>query len=139
MDTGLTGNTHSFMVARIKQISERQRHVVLLIDEIYTAQRVEYQLGKLYGCESQQTTTTFLCFVVSSVAGDYRDVVCLTPVVNLTSGLQVLQVVHSVGLTVVATSMDNFSANRKFYTELCGGKLQASIPNPLDEKNIAFV
>ena len=33
MDTGLTGNTHSFMVARIKQISEREQHVVL-IDEI---------------------------------------------------------------------------------------------------------
>ena len=62
--------------------------------------------------------------MVSSVAGDYRDVVCITPVVNITSGLlhkmfnQVLQVVHSVDLTVVATSMDNFSANRKFYAEL---------------------
>ena len=35
MDTGLTGNIHSFVAARIKQISEREQHVVL-IDEIYT-------------------------------------------------------------------------------------------------------
>ena len=45
-------------------------------------------------------TKTKLCFMVSSVAGDYRDVVCFTPVVNLTSGLlhkmfiQVPRVVH---------------------------------------------
>ena len=48
----------------IKEISERERHVVLLIDEIYTVQRVEYQSGKLYGYESQQTTKTLLCFIV---------------------------------------------------------------------------
>ena len=84
MDTGLTGNTHSFVVARIKQISKRERHIVLLIDGIYTARRVEYQSGKLYGYESQQTTKTLLCFIVSSVAEDYRDVVRVTPVVNHT-------------------------------------------------------
>ena len=48
--------------------------------------------------------------------------------------IQVPRMVHSVGLTVVATSTENFSANREFYTELCGGKLQASIPNPLDAR-----
>ena len=130
MDTGLTGNTHSFIVARIKQIFEHERHVVLLIDEISTAQLVEYQIGQLY-MDTRASKRPRLCSasMVSSVAGDYRDVVCLTPVVNLTSGLlhkmfiQVLQVMHSVGLIVVATSMDNFSANRKFYTEFCGGKL----------------
>ena len=53
--------------------------------------------------------------------------------------IQVLRVVHSVGLTVVATSMDNFFANRKFYTELYGGKLQACIPNPLDVRQPLFL
>ena len=47
--------------------------------------------------------------------------------------------VHSIGLTVVATSMDNFSANRKFYTELCEGKLQESIPNSLDVRQPLFL
>jgi len=145
MDTGLTESTRSFLVARLKRLSERERHVVLIIDEIYTAQRVEYQSGKLSGYEGQQTTKTLLCFMVSSVASHYRDVVCLTPVVNLTSVvlhkmfLQVLQVLYSVGLTVVATSMDNFSANRKFYTELCGGVLKTSIPNPIDPKQPLFL
>lgn len=145
METGLTGSTHSYMAARVKRLSERERHVVLLIDEIYTAQRVEYQSGKLSGYENQQTTKTLLCFMVSSVAGRYQDVVCLTPVVNLNSGVlhklfpQVLQVVHNAGLTVVATSMDNFSANRKFYSELCGGELKPSIPNPLDAQQPLFL
>jgi hypothetical protein len=145
MDTGQTDSTHSYMAARVNLLPERERHVVLLIDEIYTAQRVEYQSGKLYGYESQQTTKTLLCFMVSSVAGHYRDVVCLTPVVNLNSGVlhkmfpQVLRIVHSAGLTVVATSMDNFSANRKFYTELCGGELKTSIPNPLDARQPLFL
>ena len=49
------------------------------------------------------------------------------------------RVMHSVGLTVVDTSMDNFSADRKFYTELCAVKLQASIPNPLDVKQPLFL
>ena len=35
--------------------------------------------------------------------------------------------------------MDNFSANRKFYTELCGGKLQANIPNLLDVRQPLFL
>ena len=34
--------------------------------------------------------------------------------------------------------MDNFPVNRKFYTEHCGGKLQESIPNPLDVKQPLF-
>ena len=139
VETGLNKTTESYLAARVNLLSERERNVVLVIDEIYTAQRAEYHCGKLYGYDSQQLTKTLLCFMVSSVACQYRDVVCIMPVVNLTAAIlhqvfqQVLQVTHTAGLTVIATSVDNYSANRKFYTQLCGGELKPSIPNPMDK------
>ena len=52
---------------------------------------------------------------------------------------EVLQLTHKAGLNVVALSMDNYSANRKFYTELCGGELKPKIDNPLDPNNHIFL
>ena len=79
--------------------------------------------------------------MVSSVAGRFQDVIMSSSRVNLTSAIlhknmsEVLQLTHKAGLNVVTLSMDNYSANRKFYTELCGGELKPKIDNPLDPNN----
>ena len=94
--------------------------------------------------EDGQATKTLLCFMVFSVAGHFQDVICL-PVVNLTSGIlhknisEVVQRTHKAGLNVVALSMDNYSANRKFYIELCGGELKPNIENPIDPNKHIFL
>ena len=58
---------------------------MLLIDEIYTAKRLEFQNGKLYGLDNDSPTKTICGFMLSSVAGKYKDMVSLVQVGNLNS------------------------------------------------------
>ena len=58
-----------------------------MLDEIYSAQRVEYCRGKFLGCENNEVTKTVLTFMVKSGAGNYQDVVCLVPVNKISSEL----------------------------------------------------
>ena len=83
--------------------------------------------------------------MVSSVAGLFQNVICLLHV-NLISVIlhknitEILQLTRKAGLNVVALySMDNYSANRKFYTELSGGELKPKIENPIDPNKHIFL
>lgn len=49
METGSTESTKAYLTARAKNLSDLEKNVVLLIDEIHTAPRVEYQNGQLCG------------------------------------------------------------------------------------------
>ena len=53
--------------------------------------------------------------------------------------LVLLLIAKASGLNVTAVSMDNFSANRKFYLELCGRKLRPSIENPVNKQQPLFL
>ncbi|QQP38223.1 Putative LOC101234561, partial [Caligus rogercresseyi] len=85
--------------ARIKDLNSRERHVTLIIDEVYSAQRVEF------------------------------DVVALIPVAKISAEFiysqynPLMKTLHQIGLIVVAISVDNHPANRSFFSKLlCGGK-----------------
>ena len=67
-----------------ESLSAQERIVVLLLDEVYTAQRVEYSNGSFVGLtENGVAAKTVLVFMVQSIYGKYRDVVCLMPVNKL--------------------------------------------------------
>ena len=81
----------------------------------------------------------------SSVAGPYQDVVC--PVARAGSELDIkhssqvatlILCYKNAGLNVVGVSIDNYSANRKFYTELCG-ELNSFIATPVDNNKPLFL
>jgi len=79
--------------------------------------------------------------MVKSTAGKFRDIISLTPETNLNSSTinsafkSIVPAIFEAGLTVVGISVDNFSANRKFYVnELCGGVLKSSIDFPVANK-----
>ena len=42
MENGVNEKTSNYLEARISNLSSYERNVVLIVDEIYTAQRVEY-------------------------------------------------------------------------------------------------
>lgn len=52
---------------------------------MYTAQRVEYSGGQIFGFEGGLPTRTLLSFLINSILGKYNDLVCFVPVVTLDS------------------------------------------------------
>ena len=106
---------------RSKDLTEQQRIVTLMIDEVYTAQRVEYSNGAFVGVtETGLPAKTVLTFMIQSTCAKYKDVVCLIPLNKLdTTTLrywfnQVMLSLHDLFL-VIAVSVDNHVCNRYEY------------------------
>ena len=67
-------NNASYLKLRIDKINEFQRNVVLMIDEVYVAKRVEYTGGVIQGLTLDgSVASTLLCFMIKSVVGKYKD------------------------------------------------------------------
>ncbi len=143
-----TDRNEEYLKRRVKELNNFERNVLLMLDEIYTAKRVEYAeaQGRFVGLtENDGVATTALCFMVRSLAGKYRDIISIVPM-NKVSARKIripfeeaLQLLDHVGLNVVAVSADNHSANRKFFTDLGQGNLQASVPNPVTGQPLFLV
>ena len=108
----------SFLKTRSSALSEREKIVTLLIDEVYTAQKVEYENGKFIGLTSDgQIAKTVLTFMVQSISSKHKDVVCMVPMINLTTKHlrawfnKVMSALNEIFL-VVAVSVDNHVVNR---------------------------
>ena len=118
---------------------------MLLIDEVHVTQRPEFFNGKLTGDHNWEVTRSLLGLMLQSTCSAYKDMIALVPVKTLNSSLlkthfdQVLEAVTKIGITVVGLSVDNFSANRKFYSDLCGGELKPSISHPLLQDEQIFL
>jgi len=75
--------------------------------------------------------------MVKSLCSKYKDIVAMIPVAKLTAQKQlkylnkILQLLNSVGFSIVAVSLDSTTCNRKLYIDgLCNGQLSTSIVNP---------
>ncbi len=144
-DSGMSSSALSYLKLRIQGLSEREKLVVLLIDEIYSAQRIEYSGGKVFGMEGGSACKTVLSFMVKSVAGKYSDVVALYPISRLDHKNlrdmfdKVILSLSDVGMKVVCVSVDNATPNRKFLQELCSGSLKTNIPHPVLKEEELFL
>ena len=142
VETGdFSQTTEKYLTARIKNLTLQKKHIVVILDEVYVTQRVEFVRGKFLGHENDQATKTVLCFMIRSICGKYRDVVALLPVAKISAKfindhfVPVRTGLWKIGFTIVAMSVDNHTANRKFYTDfLCDGTLRRWIPLPEDEE-----
>ena len=145
VEAGMSKSTEQYLKTRIKNLSEREKIVNLMIDEVYSAKRVEYSGGTFYGYENQNVTKTLLCFMIKSVGGKYMDMVCMSPIDNLDSDilhamwLNVLETLTKIGFDVVSDTVDGHSSNRKFYKEkVCGGTMKTQVPHPFKEGSWLF-
>ena len=69
-----------------KALTQQERIVSLIIDEIYIASRIEYHNGNFIGMtEEGKVGKTVLAFMAESITSKYRDVVKLIAVDSLTS------------------------------------------------------
>ena len=145
VDLGMSNSAKLYLKARVQKLNDMEKIVSLLIDEVYTNQRVEYSQGKFFGLYESKASKTLLVFMVKGVASKFRDVVALLPVTNLDAQRlqveerKVLEAMTEIGLEVVNYSADNATANRKFFTLLCGGVLKPFIQHPLFEKRKLFL
>ncbi|KAG1670642.1 hypothetical protein GQR58_016742 [Nymphon striatum] len=132
----------SYLNARVSKLKHYEKNVILIIDEIYSAKRTEYSAakGQIFGVtDDGEVAQTLLGFMISSIAGPYRDMVSLFPMKKInvkklkTCCFEVLKLLDKIGLNVVAISVDNHPVNRSFFVkELCGGFLKPSIKNPIN-------
>ena len=140
-------DSSAYLTLRVSKLNEHERNVVLMIDEIYIAKRVEYSGGEVKGLVADgSVASTLLCFMVKSVVGKYKDLVSIYPMAKLTAAKQlecfneVMTLLRKVLLNVVVISVDNASTNRKFLTDcLCDGQLKTHITDPLTGQPIFLI
>ena len=124
-----------YLKLRVSKLAEQERTVVLIIDEIYVAKRVEYSGGDVQGLTADGTVaSTLLCFMIKSLSSKYKDLVAIFPMCKLTAEKEhkcfkeVMATLHSISVRVVAVSVENAAVNRKFYGDyLCNGSLSTHI------------
>ncbi|KAG1651616.1 THAP domain-containing protein 1 [Nymphon striatum] len=140
----IKANESKYLKSRFSNLNSYERHVILMIDEIYTASRVEYSSseGKIIGLTTDNNVAgTILTFMISSIAGQYRDVVSFYPINGINakklhvSCLEVLKYLDEIGYNVTVLCVDNHPVNRAFLTNiLCNGSLKSQIKNPVNDK-----
>ena len=142
-ESGLTDSTVSYLKARIKNLSQSDKTISVLVDEVYSAKRGEYKAGKFYGAENIEATKTLLCFMASSIGGQYRDMIAMYPLVKISADIlkstQVLNTLSDIGFHVVTNITDGYSANRKLYKCLGGRTLMPSIEHPANSEDTLFL
>ena len=122
---------------RFSKLNAFDRNVLLMIDEVYLSKRVEASGGQVFGLtDGCDVAATALCFMIKSLSSGYKDMVVMYPIKNLRAETQktcfdkVMTLLHEVGFNVVAVSVDNAPANRKFFKDyLCDGTLEDSVVN----------
>jgi len=137
----------AYLKLRASKLNQFEQTVILIIDEIYIAKRVEYSGGEVQGLTPDgSVATTLLCFVVKSLASRYKDIVAIYPICKLTAAKQfecyqeVAALLRTVSLNVVAISVDNATTNRKFFVDcLCNGTLQTHVVDPITGQPIYLI
>ena len=79
----LTPSTIANLKARFSKLKDKDKVVSLLMDEVYSHQDVQYVNGNFFGYENEELTKTMLCLMIKSIAGNYRDIISMVPIVNI--------------------------------------------------------
>ena len=144
--TGLDDS--GYLNIRFSKLNFFDKNVLFMINEIYFSKRVESSGGQVFGLtESCAVAATALCFMIKflSTYSGCQDMVGIYPIKNLKAETQkacfdkVMLLVHEIGFNVIGICVDNASANRKFFKDLCNGAWKASIPNKYTDGKIFLI
>lgn len=116
-----------FFKLRCNSLEEKDKIVILRIDEMYLKQNISYKRGILTGQAMNNTlaeANTVLAFFVSSAFSNFKEIVSLIPVKNLTGSelheytVNTLELLHGCGFRVLTVISDNNRVNRNMFTLL---------------------
>lgn len=153
IDPDMTAINDNYLQLRYNKLAGPESIVAILFDEIHVASRPEYYqsqhkiVGLVESKDSSKTSfaSTVLCFMISSLASSYKDIVCMIPIDSINSEIiiqgfwNVVKHVSTIGFQVVAVVCDNHAANRKALMNLFGGEWGASITNPYNNSLPIFL
>ena len=135
----------AYITARYKKISELERLVSVLVDEVYSHQSVQYVNGQFFGAENGLITKTMLCVMLKSVAGKYRDIVAMVPIVNISAEklyaiwVDVIEKISKIGFDPAVTMSDGHSSNMNlFNNKILKSASDLSVPNPSAPTSLIF-
>ena len=108
----------SYLNTILHSFGPQDKIVNLMIDEIYTAQRIEFFNGVMNGVTNEgEVAKTVLSFMIKSLNGKFSEVVCLIPINHLkvdTLYNYFMEIMHQLKdfVLVQSVSVDNYSINR---------------------------
>ena len=144
VDLEISESTIAYLKARFTKLSEKDKTVAMLLDEVSSDKKVEYSNGKAFGAENDgDITKSLLCIMLSSIAGRYLDIICMSPISSIsaekihTVWKNCLKEATKIGYDVVITMTDGLEANVKFYKLIAGGDVK--IKNPYKLSNLVFL
>lgn len=142
-------NNKNYLLNISKSLSDTEKVIALIIDEIYITSRVDYRSQSIVGsaenegvrdCEFAKTIVTFM---ISSVFGSLNEVVKLWPVNNV-KGLElaegtkeVVDFVQECGFEVICIITDNHSINRIMFKSLSDNGFWFN--NPKNPEKLIFL
>lgn len=136
-----------YLKVRCQHLSAEERICVLMIDEVYTAEKIELNAsGQMIGLTtSGEPAKTVLAFMVKSLRSNFSEMIALIPVRNLTGDQlkshfdDVLELLKDT-LLIQAISVDNHAINRKLYALLrSSGPNRSFVDHPNHENEKLFL
>jgi len=123
-------NNKHFLKVKSQTLQEREKFVVMQIDEIYVKQKIDYKNGKIYGYAENSinidAARTIYAVFASSAFSNFKEVVALKPVNKVTSEelakivKEAAALLAECNLKVIIIVSDNNAVNRKLFKILCG-------------------
>ena len=127
VDLGLTESTKAYLRARFGKLSEKDKIVALLMDEVHAQKGAQYKNGKFYGVAILQITRSLLCVMIKSICGRFRDVICMTPISNINAEKiqkvweSCVQAMTQIGFILLGKiQSDDLEGRFRWYWLLCG-------------------
>ena len=138
-----------YLRLKAQSLTEREKYVILQVDEIHVMQSLQYRGGRITGVAENSTTeqaNSIQAFLIASMAGSLREIVALVPVKQLTAAtlkdmiMNVISIVQACGYVVVVLASDNNQINAKAFEDLCSGsEMCAGFRNPDFPDSTVFV
>ena len=100
-----------YLSQKTRNLPPHEKIITLIVDEMYVAQRIEYTDRAFVGLAANGSSAkTVLSFMVQSVCSNYKDMVCLIPVLKLDTSIlqtwlhEVLVALHNLFVIVAVTT-----------------------------------